>query len=143
MKWVVVADSVRCRLYEKEKVGSDLCEKKAWVHPIGRQNDSDMVSDRSGSAQGSVGQGRHAMQQKTDPKEHERDVFAHEICQKLEKARSRGSFDKLVLVAPPAFLGKMRGEMSDELRRLVVAEVNKDLTHCSTTELEQYIKQAS
>mgnify|MGYP001056944226 CR=1 FL=1 len=143
MKWVVVADSVRCRLYQKEKAGSELSEKEAWVHPVGRQHDSDMMTDRAGSGQDAVGQGRHAMSPKTDPKEHEQLIFAHEICQKLEKARSRHSFQKLVLVAPPAFLGKLRAEMSGELRKLIVAEVNKDLTHCSADELEQYIRQAS
>jgi protein required for attachment to host cells len=142
-KWVVVADSVRCRLYEQELVQSDYCEIKDWVHPESRLHDRDAMTDQPGSDGGAVGQGRHAMPSKTDPKEHEQAVFAREIVEHLENGRKHGAFNHLVLVAPPAFLGKLRSEMSDELGRMLVAEINKDLTKCSANEVQEYVKQAS
>ena len=142
-KWVVVADSVRCRLYEQALVNSDYREVRDLVHPEARLRDRDAVTDKPGSNDGAVGQGRHPMPPKTDIKDHEQELFAREICSHLEKGRQNGEFNHLVLVAPPAFLGKLRNGLSAELGKLVVAEINKDLTRQSASEVQAYIKQAS
>ena len=142
-KWIVVADSVRCRLFEQEFVESGYSEKQDWVHPESRQREGDVTADRPGSNGGAVGQGRHPMPQKTDQKEHEQEVFAREICEHLDKGRKNGEFNHLVLAAPPGFLGKLRSMMSTELSKMVVAEVNKDLTKYKPDELKEYIKNAS
>ena len=36
------------------------------------------------------------------------DGFAREVCQYLETARTRGAYDRLIVVAPPDFLGRLR-----------------------------------
>lgn len=141
-KWVVVADSVRCRLYEQELVNSEYCEKQDWIHPASRQRDRDIITDQPGSDGGAAGQGRHPMPPKTDPKTHEQEVFAREICEHLETGRKKGAYDSLVLVAPSAFLGMLRNTMGKELYKMVVTEINKDLTKLSPSEVQGYVKQA-
>lgn len=141
-KWIIVADSVRCRIYEQATGDGGLCEKEDWVHPASRLHDRDSVSDRPGSDHGAVGQGRHPMPQKTDPKVHEMDLFAQQIGARLEHERKQGAFDRLVLVAAPDFLGRLRGALSDELHKMLVGEVHKDLTRRSPQELQEYIRQA-
>lgn len=42
--------------------------------------------------------------------------------------RSRAALQRLYLVTPPQLLGDLRDAMTPELRKMVVGELNKDLT---------------
>lgn len=142
-KWVIVANSERCRVFAQEEGGRALREKDDWVHPASRLHDSQVMSDHPGSDHGSFGQGRHPMPGKTDPKVHEQEAFAHEVCGQLEQWRKQEEFDRLVLIAPPTFLGRLRSAMSKEMQKMVVAEVDRDLTTCSVAEVQEYLGKAS
>jgi protein required for attachment to host cells len=68
---------------------------------------------------------------------HERtvSVFARDIAGKLEHARTTHEFDQLVLVAPPRFLGLLRGSLDDGTAKLVIGSLDKDLAHSKESEL--------
>ena len=87
------------------------------------------------SAERRAGQGRHAEEPPTDPKRHAKASFAREIAQTLDDERRKNSFAELTVVAPPQFLGDLRGAMSGELRALIDTEINKDLTKLPLHEL--------
>ena len=54
--------------------------------------------------------------------------FAHQIARTLEDARKQNEFERLYLIAPPQMLGDLRAELSPELAKMVVGELNRDLT---------------
>ena len=56
---------------------------------------------------------------------HEAVEFARRIAMLLEEGRRVGEFDRLVVMAPPAFLGLLREALPQSLRSIVVAEVAK------------------
>ena len=56
----------------------------------------------------------------------------------LEQARSEHRFDKLYLVAPPTILGRLREQLGEEVEKLVVDELDKDLFRANARELERY-----
>jgi len=101
----------------------------------------EIASDRPGRTRDRAGQGRHAEEPPTDPKRYAKFSFAREIGQLLDDERRKNTFAKLHVVAPPQFLGDLRGVMSAELRALVGTEINKDLTRLSVHELTPQLQE--
>ena len=52
-------------------------------------------------------------------------------------------FDRLVLVAPPKFLGALRKELHKEVQKLVSDELPKDLSWFNAREIERYFAKDS
>lgn len=126
--WIVVADSSACRIFAHEKPAAALEELQSLVHPEGRMHGRDLVSDQPGRAFDGKGAGRHAMEAQVSPKKHEAMMFAGLIAQRLAQGRAQRAFDRLVLVAPPAFLGVLRERLDRHVRARVAREVGKNMT---------------
>jgi protein required for attachment to host cells len=92
-------------------------------------------SDRPGRAFNRVGGGRHAHSAEEGFTEHEARAFVSELSARLERGRSEHAFERLVLVAPPKLLGKLRAALPDTLSALVAATLPKDLAHGSDDDL--------
>ncbi len=125
--WVLVADSSRARLFEAAGAMAALEERTDLVMPSARLQEQELVSDRPGRTFDSFGEGRHAMEPPTAAKDIASGRFAAEIAALLESERQRGTYTRLVLVAPPAFLGQLRGALSDSVSALISAELDKHL----------------
>lgn len=124
---ILVAEGSRARLYLSRAATQPWEEVEDLIEPQGRMHDGDLVSDQPGSDSGSMGQGRHVLDDRTPPTGSAQQTFASELCEDLERRRVAGGFDRLVLVAAPAFLGLLRKHMGTELSKLVVEEIDKDL----------------
>jgi protein required for attachment to host cells len=132
--WILVADGAGGRFF---KLSDERALIPAYTHELigGMMSSRDVAGDRPGRTFDSGGDGRHAKEPHTDPKRHAKAELAHQIGQILEGERKKRSFDRLILVAPPQFLGDLRASMSKPLQGLVAAEVNKDLSKLSPHQL--------
>ncbi len=133
--WILIADGARARLLVNEGIGKGLKPALDQEFIGTRLPSREIASDRQGRTFDSAGQGRHAMERPTDPHRYAKQSFAHEIAQILDSARKREAFDRLVVVAPPEALGDLRAEFSEPLRRMITAELQKDLTKAALSEL--------
>lgn len=125
--WVLVADSARAKIFRAQSPVGPLVEVEDWVHPESRLHELDINADKPGRTHDSAGQGRHAMENEVSPKAQDAREFARQLAERLDKARTDGLFDHLLLVAAPAFLGLLREALSKPTRDRVTAEVDKDL----------------
>lgn len=125
--WILVADGERARIFEND--GSDSSLQRAIPHDMVHPNPPthQQGADRPGRVHESVGPGRSAMGD-TDWHRHEKEKFAREMVRKLDEARTQNRFDRLIVVAPPRILGDLRQLMPDPLKKMVDAEIDKDLT---------------
>lgn len=137
--WFLVADSSRARLYEVEKRNAPFVEVEVFEHPEGRLHEGDLVSDRPGSDGGSLGQGRRVLDDKVSAREQEDIRFATQLAERLEAARKAGDLDRLVLVAPPAFLGLLRDKLGKEVMARVSNQVDKNLVQQPPEVLREYL----
>jgi protein required for attachment to host cells len=137
--WVLVAESSRAKFYTARNRSAPITEIEALAHPEGRLHEGDLVSDSAGSDGGSVGQGRHIMNDKTSAKEQEACGFAKDLANRLDSARNRGEFSKLVLVAPPFFLGLLRDNLSKEVMAMVSNQVHKNLVQKPAETVRAYL----
>jgi protein required for attachment to host cells len=146
---VVVADKSAARFYEVERPADDwtLCgeladEKGHWHR---RDFDSDRpgrVFDRAAGPGRRGASAHHATQGENDSKEHETQLFARNIGNKLHDAHAQGEFDKLAVFAPAEFLGILRAVMPADVKRCVVYEQPKDLVHTDLANLKAHLPAA-
>ena len=139
--WIAVADSSRGRIFGQDDQAGPLVELYDLIHSGARLHDSELVTDRPGSDHGAPGQGRHIINARTDAKDHEADVFALEIVERLDKGRTANQFQELVLIAAPGFLGRLRARLGDELKKRVIGEIAKDLVAHSPDEVRESLQQ--
>ena len=137
--WIVVAESSRAKFYSAESKKGEFTELEDLVHPESRLHNGDLVSDHPGSDRGGVGQGRHPVEDDTEAKKVEITNFAHQIAKRLESGYNDRVFDRLILIAPPAFLGALRDELSKVVRNLVEEEIDKNLVHESVDSIRDHI----
>jgi protein required for attachment to host cells len=102
-------------------------------------HEGDLVSDSAGSDGGSVGQGRHVIDNKHTAHQHETLQFARQLASQLDSGRTNGDYDKLVLVAPPEFLGQLRNNLSKEVMSMVSCQVDKNLVQKPAEVLRAYL----
>ena len=75
------------------------------------------------------------------PVEHENDLFAHILTRYLDDARKANRYNRLYLIAPPKFLGLIRGSLDDEVKKMVQGELQKDISTLTAHEVEGYVKE--
>jgi len=121
--WIVSADSARARVLQVADREKRLAEIEDLLNPEGKLHEGDLISDT---------------EEPSDAHEHSIDLFSKRVGEYLEKARTQHRYDKLYLVAPPKFLGKLRKNLGREVEKLLADELDKDLYRANARELERY-----
>lgn len=135
--WVLVAHGAGARVFENLGPGKGLRLLEGIDHPEGRLQDGDFDADRPGrSFRRDAGDARRAAMSRSEGP-HERAVsdFARALASRLQHARTTGQYDRLVLVAPPKFLGLLRSSLDAPTERCVVGTLDKDLAASDEEEL--------
>lgn len=78
----------------------------------------------------------------SDSREVEAMKFAQELAGRLDKGRVDHEYDRLVLVAPPHFLGLLKGTLDGQVQKLLAHTVDKDLTSIQARELPERLSLA-
>lgn len=136
---VVVAEQSRARLFLRDRSSKVFRELEDMTNPEARLHEKDLVSDRPGRSFDSRGENRHAMEMKTGPAKQVAIRFARDICKQLESTRN--NYEKLILVAPPQFLGMLRDNLPDTLKKVVIREIDKELVRKDINEIEKYLRE--
>lgn len=137
--WILVADSTRARYFTASTPSSALQEFEDDIHPVSRQHERNMTSDLPGKARGVGGAGGHAYEEPTDPKEYEANEFAKEIARHLEESLNAGKYGQLLIVAAPSFLGELRSQISERVRKLICFELDKNLATHDAEDIRKHL----
>lgn len=140
---IVVADQAEAIFYDAPSLDARPREVGRISDPLARKHDRDLVSDRPGRSYESVGGARHAIERENDPRYQEAVRFARRISCRLDDALNRGEFEELVVAAGPPFLGLMRAEMSQQVKKRVVHEIRKDLVHGPVEALRRHLPESA
>lgn len=137
--WILLADGTRARIAQND--GPQRGVTWAFDDDITGDNlpNREMVSDRPGRTFDRGGQGRHAMEPRSDPHEQAKKSFARELAAFLERHAARGSYDRLIIAAPPKSLGDLRNVLPASVRKSVSAELHKDLVHVPIKQLAGHL----
>lgn len=145
--WILVADSARARLFSLNADGDDPDEIEAFANAEGRMPGRELERDRPPRTHDRFGAGRHAIEPHTSPQDKSTTRFAQLLQSVLERGRVEHSYDNLVLIAPPRFLGALNTALDRQVRACVSLEIHKDLTHANArtigTELQESLRQST
>jgi protein required for attachment to host cells len=137
--WIVAADSSRARVLQvadRER----LVEVDNLLNPDARLQDRELTTDANPRLHGPGGL---SAREEPSAVEHTVEMFSKRIGDYLEKARTDHRYDRLVLVAPPKFLGLIRKELGKEVEKLVADDLDKDLSWFNAREIERYFVKGS
>ncbi len=137
--WIVVADQSQARFLSMTGMRGKPEELDTLEAPSGRQHDREMNADRPGRSFDSHGEGRHAMGKRNSPSEQAAIRFAEDIAELLTARHNEKAFQRLVLCAPPRFLGLLREALPRSVTRDVALTLNKDLTAVKAGEIREYL----
>ena len=123
---IVVADTTRARIFMTQSSNDTLNEIEGLVHPESRLHANQLGSDEPGISYDRSGSS-HGLGQETDLKKQEAIRFAREVTDKITEVHRRNHYNKLYIIAAPAFLGLLRQTIPDTTKQLIAGEVNKNL----------------
>jgi protein required for attachment to host cells len=139
IQWILVAQRAGAKIFQSNASGAKLHLIQDIKHPTGRLKDGELVSAKAGSlfspAAGNAA--RSATDSENTPHDHDAQMFANELAQIIEKGRVLNSFDQLILVAEPRFMGRLRAALSRSADHKLVSIIEKDLAHLTEFELAQ------
>lgn len=136
--WVLVADGEKALFLENV---TDAQNPNLVVRRVEEQDNPpnrEQQSDRPGRMP-DPGPGQRSGLAEADWHRLEEERFAADAAGILYRLAHRGTFDRLVLVAPPRTLGELRRHLHKEVASRVVAEIGKDLTNHPADKLEKVL----
>jgi protein required for attachment to host cells len=139
--WIMVAHDAGARVFENDGPGKGLQLIEEIDHPEGRERDQDINADRPGRSfrKNSGDPRRAAMSRSEGPRERVVSDFARAMAEKLKQGRVENQYERLVLVAPPRFLGLLRSSLDVPTAQLLVGSLNKDLASTKQAELIEHL----
>jgi protein required for attachment to host cells len=148
---IVVANQAEARFYDTLGPTRTLVPAGSLRNPLARLHDQDLESDRPGrvfnfAAAPGKRRGaspRHGANGERSTHQHIIEKFARRIGDELRRAHAAGRFDRLVLMAAPAFLGRLRRSLPAQLRPCIAATVIKDLVNQPDADFRDYLPNAT
>ncbi|BAO43602.1 host attachment protein [Thiolapillus brandeum] len=137
ISWVLAADSSHAKILQADNRATPLVLVEEMEHPEARMKNADFYSDNAGRSFDSGGQGRHAMEPEVDAKSTEAQRFARTLCDRLRQAATDGRYDKLYVLAAPAFLGILRECLDDNVKGRIAGEVPKDVVRQTAEDIRK------
>ena len=132
--WVIIADGAKYLVLrnhgDDQFIDLRVVAKAEIDNPAAR----DLSSDKPGRMPDD-GHGYSALQE-TDWHVVEKQRFAKNLGEKLEKWSAKDRFQKLVIVADPKTLGELRTTLGGGIRQKLVAEIDKNLTNMPIEKIE-------
>lgn len=137
--WIVVADGAGARLFLNTGPGKGLRELPEGRMQTALETTRSQGSDRPGRVHDRMGEGRHGMEPRADWHEQQKRQFARDLARRLDRAAGEKAFDRLILVAPPRFLGALRSALGAAAKRQVTGELSKDLVRASEKQILEHL----
>ena len=138
--WIMVANAAHARLFESVAGDGRLDEVGTFEHPEARLHGAELTRERPGSVQESASSEHHGLEPRLHPHDKVAREFAHDLASVLNRGRVDHRYERLVLVAPPRFLGGLRQSLDDNVARLVKASFRKDASRASAEEIESMLQ---
>ena len=140
--WYVIADGGRARFVARDEQGA-FRTLSSFVSTELHKSTHELGRDRPARVKESATPARHAVEPRRDLHEAAKDAFIRTVATELAAQLKDGKFDELVLVAPPGVIAELKDALSKPIAKLVVEELQKDLTKVPDHELTGHLSTSS
>jgi protein required for attachment to host cells len=135
--WILIADGAQARVFEHTGPGKGLVPVKGFSMDGERQNAREVPAERSGRGGNGIGGSVESRANQVAQRESD---FVRAVADKLNRHRYDGDFQRLVIAAAPVALGDMRPHLSEDVKKVILAELPKDLTNIPTAKLGSHFE---
>ncbi|HET7161330.1 MAG TPA: host attachment protein [Rhodanobacteraceae bacterium] len=139
---ILAADRARARLFSLDKGAPHMIEIADFVNPEARTPGHEREHAPPPRVHDRFGEGRHAIEAHTSPREKAALQFAAMLGSHLKRAHDEQRYRELVLIAPPGFLGALNAALGARLCETVLLRVSKDLTRSPANEIREALPHA-
>lgn len=137
--WILVANASAANLYINEGPRKGLRKVREFAHARSRAKYADLITDQA--ARGRSAAARRAIHEPAvSPKELEAERFATELKDALEDGRRQRHYQRLILVAAPQFMGRLKRRLGAPLHRLLTDSFEKDYTKSDSRSLTRKLE---
>jgi protein required for attachment to host cells len=132
--WILVGNASRVRLFSADAQGGSWTLLEEFHHDESRAHNGDLMEQADNPNAGTLSKpqteiepdGRKSL-------EHER--FAKELSHRLDRGVDNHQFERLIIAAPPEFLGRLRRSLSGRVRQRVLLDLDADFSNVPAREL--------
>jgi protein required for attachment to host cells len=137
--WILVGNASRARLFATDaKAEGDWLLVEEFQHDESRAKALDLFNQPDNPNAGTLSKPTTENEPSARKAvEHER--FARELSEYLDKGFDQHNFDKLVIAAPPEFLGRIRKVLSSRVKQRVLLDVDADYSNVPARELPERV----
>lgn len=132
--WILVGNASRMRLFSADERGEDWRLLEELHHEESRARNADLQEQRDNPNAGTL----HGPPPETEPdgrRELEHDRFARELAGRLDKGVDSHLFERLIIAAPPEFLGRLRKSLSKRAIQRLVLDLDADYSNVPARDL--------
>jgi protein required for attachment to host cells len=143
--WVLVANGVRARCFERHATSHSLTELADFVHPQASLAGQAAGGDLTGAAAKGHGRTGHAGTQfapQTEADDKARGEFAKQLAAYLNGGVGERRCDALVLIATSTMLGDIESRLSGTAKKALGYRVVKDFTRYEGADLKKRVNEA-
>ncbi|OGV36004.1 MAG: hypothetical protein A3E88_08110 [Legionellales bacterium RIFCSPHIGHO2_12_FULL_35_11] len=138
MKWIMIANSNDCRIYQYDKSLKRLQLIDEINHPENRLKEQDLVSDKSGELQS-----RNTIGSSYQPEYSQIEIaannFAREMAEKLNDGRIKHLYDGIILLMPSTIGGMLFKHLNKNVFGFIQKSIQKNIIKFSDLELKKYL----
>jgi len=132
--WIIVFDSINCRIFNYHKNTHSLDLIKTIQHPENKLRDSDLTSDKPGRYK-TTSSAHGTYTQPSDPKEVMIDQFIREIAKELSEKRKLNAYQRLIIMAADHVNGLFLKHCDKHVQKQIVQNIEKNGAHLPPHEL--------
>jgi protein required for attachment to host cells len=136
--WILVANASRAKLFATDERAEKWELRKEFLHEESRAQSRELMGQFDNPNAGTL----HGPQPENEPngrQELEHDRFARELAQRLERGLNDHAYDRLVIAAPPEFLGRLRKMISHRVHQRLMLDMRADYMNVPDRELPERI----
>jgi protein required for attachment to host cells len=137
--WIAIADGEHAR-FVKPDDNNVLHTVQALDSVSAHLRSRELGSDRPGRSVESATSAHHAVGQRHDLHEMEKEKFARLVADELNAATARDEFDELLLVAPAHVMHELREALGQAAVSRLVGTLDKDLVKTPDHELWPHVR---
>lgn len=126
--WIVVGDGAEARIYAGDELLKDLRHVDSLHHVHGVITHGDELPAANGD------EWTHDAQREAEER------FARAVAKVVGDGDNRHAFERLILVAPPKFLGSLRSALTRTTERKLVASIHHDWLKMNLHDLSTNIR---
>jgi len=138
MKWIIVANSIDCKIFRYYKNIHELSLVEEIKHPENRLREHDLIADSYGFYK-KAGAHRGSYEPEVSHTTLAMDKFAREVAGKLNVGRIKHLFDEIILLMPATMGGRLIKHLNKNVQGMISKVFKKNLINLSDHDLKKYL----